>query len=71
MTTAIPTSTETRALALLGQGIEPGIVANSLGVDPSRISQLLSDENFAAQVAELRFENLAKHSMRDNKYDNM
>lgn len=71
MTTAVPTSTETRALALLGQGIEPGIVANSLGVDPSRISQLLSDENFAAQVAELRFENLAKHSMRDNKYDNM
>ena len=71
MTTATPTSTETRALALLGQGIEPGIVANAVGVDASRISQLLSDENFAAQVAELRYENLAKHNIRDNKYDNV
>jgi hypothetical protein len=65
------TSTESRALVLLGQGIAPEVVANSLGITASRISQLLSDEQFAARVAELRFENLAKHNKRDNEYDSI
>ena len=64
-----PTSTEDRALALLGAGIAPGAAAASLGITESRISQLLSDENFASKVAELRFQNLAKHNARDNAYD--
>lgn len=63
--------TESRALKLLGDGIEPNVVAASLGISQSRISQLLSDENFAAQVAELRYKNLAKHTEQDNKYDSM
>jgi hypothetical protein len=63
------TSTESRALTLLGQGIAPEIVANSLGVSPSRISQLISDPEFAAQVADLRFQNLSKHNARDAAYD--
>lgn len=67
----INTSTESRALTLLGQGIPPNIVAASLGVTESRISQLVSDPNFAAEVAELRFNNLQKHNERDNKYDSL
>lgn len=61
--------TESRALSLLGSGIAPHTVAASLGISNSRISQLLSDENFAAQVAELRYKNLAKHNEHDSKLD--
>lgn len=63
--------TESRALKLLGDGIAPFTVAASLGISQGRISQLLSDEVFAAQVAELRYKNLAKHNERDDLYDNM
>jgi len=62
-------ATEERALALLGKGFNPEIVASSVGISVSRISQLLSDANFASQVSELRFKNLSKHSDRDEKYD--
>lgn len=64
-------STEERALTLLGQGIDPSIVASALGVTPSSISQLLSKPEFAAAVAELRFTSLARHSERDDKYDSL
>jgi hypothetical protein len=64
-------STEERALTLLGQGINPEMVASAVGVSISRISQLLSDSEFAAKVSELRFQSLAKHNERDNKYDQM
>ena len=71
MTLASPTSTESRALELLGQGIGPEVVASAVGVTVSTISQLLSDPNFSARVAELRYENLAKHNIRDNAYDEL
>lgn len=61
--------TEERALALLGSGLSPEIVSNAIGVSISRISQLLSEESFAADVARLRFESLNKHNERDNKLD--
>jgi len=67
----VPTSTEDRALALLGSGITPSTVAASLGVSESRISQLLSNDTFAARVAELRYESLQKHNKRDNDYDSL
>lgn len=67
--TTTTTSTESRALALLGQGLGPEVVAAAVGVSTSRISQLLSEPGFAAQVAEARYENLAKHNTRDNAYD--
>lgn len=70
MTNSI-TSTESRALQLLGSGVTPEITAASLGISVSRISQLLSDESFAAQVAELRFKSLMKHNERDASYDTM
>ena len=65
------TSTESRALTLLGQGVGPEMVASALGVSVSRISQLLSDPNFASEVASLRFTNLSKHAERDSKYDSL
>jgi len=71
MTTATPTSTESRALSLLGQGLGPETVASAIGVSVSRISQLLSETEFAASVAELRFKNLSKHNERDNEYDRL
>lgn len=65
------TSTETRALSLLGQGLGPEVVAAAVGVSTSRISQLLSDPEFAAKVAEARYNSLAKHNSRDAAYDAM
>lgn len=69
MTISTTTSTESRALELLGTGISPAMVASAIGVSESRISQLISDPEFSAQVATLRYENLIKHSARDQKYD--
>lgn len=65
------TTTETRALALLGQGIPPSAVANALGVDISRISQLLSNPEFATAVVEKKFEALSKHNERDSTIDSL
>jgi len=64
-------NTEERIVSLLGQGIQPEEVANALGITPARISQLLSDEAFASRVTELRYQNLQKHNMRDNAYDEL
>jgi len=71
MTAPAATATEDRALSLLGSGVQAEQVAAALGVTPARISQLLSDETFANQVASLRYENLQKHNTRDSKYDAM
>lgn len=65
----ITSSTEERAIKLLGSGIKPEQVAMALGVEPSRISQLLSQDEFAVQVAEARYQNLAKHNIHDDKVD--
>lgn len=65
----LDTGTSSRALTLLGQGIPANIVASTCGVTEARISQLISNPEFAAQVAELRFNNLQKHNERDSHYD--
>ena len=65
------TSSESRALTLLGQGINPEMTASAVGLSTSRISQLLSDPEFAAQVADLRYKNLARHNERDLAYDTL
>lgn len=64
-------SSESRALSLLGQGINPEMTASAVGLSVSRISQLLSDPEFAAQVSDLRYKNLAKHNERDAAYDSL
>lgn len=63
--------TEERALKLLGDGFAPEQVASAIGVSPSRISQLLSDDSFSQSVAELRYKTLAAHTERDNAYDSL
>lgn len=65
----LTTSTEERALQLLGSGIAAENVAAALGVTPSRIAQLLSDEEFSKKVETLRYENLQRHNLRDDHYD--
>lgn len=65
------TAAESRALELLGQGVYPEQAAAAAGLTPSRISQLLSQEQFAAAVAERRYESLSKHNARDNEYDEL
>lgn len=65
------TAAESRALELLGQGINPEQTAIAVGISPSRISQLLSDTEFAAAVSERRFTNLSKHNERDSAYDSL
>lgn len=62
-------ATEERALQLLGSGLGPEVVATAVGVTPSRISQLLAQDDFAQAVAELRFKNLQAHNVRDQSYD--
>jgi hypothetical protein len=63
------TTTEDRALSLLGQGCGPELVASAIGVSVSRISQLLSTPEFAERVAALRFASLARHNERDQRAD--
>lgn len=63
--------TKERAAKLLGQGVDQSIVATALGVSPSYITQLLEQEQFAAEVTQLRFINLENATGRDSKYDAM
>jgi len=58
-----------RAQELLGSGVQSSIVAQTLGVTESYISQLLADEVFLRGVVDLRYKALAKHNERDGKYD--
>jgi hypothetical protein len=69
MSVSTTSTTEERAVTLLGQGIPPTVVANTLGVDVSRISQLLADDKFALQVVEKKFEALSKYNQQDNLAD--
>lgn len=71
MTTTANSSTEQRALKLLGIGTPPSAVALALGVEPSRISQLLADEEFSRQVTDLRFVALTRNNERDISIDSM
>jgi transcriptional regulator with XRE-family HTH domain len=60
---------EEKALNLLGAGVQAEQVAAALGVSPSYISQLLSQEDFSAAVSALRYESLQRHNVRDSKLD--
>ena len=71
MSMSTTSTTEERALTLLGQGVPPAAVAAALGVDISRISQLLSDDDFASKVVEKKFEALSKHNERDTAIDSL
>jgi hypothetical protein len=62
---------ETKALTLLGQGFAPAMVASAIGCSESRISQLLSQDEFAESVAAARFKNLSAQTDRDARYDSL
>src|SRR5437899_1397609 len=62
-------SIDSRVLDLLSQGASAAQTAAALGLSESRVSQLLSDERFANQLASNRFEALQKHNERDSKWD--
>lgn len=51
---------------LLGSGLPAETVASAVGCDPSYVSQLLGDDDFAAEVATLRSQALMSHTARDN-----
>lgn len=66
-----PMTTESRALELLGQGLQQSVVAGALGVTEARITQLLSDESFSRQVSERRIQTLTQRTQIDQKYDDL
>lgn len=54
---------------LLGNGLSADTVASAVGCSPSYITQLLSDEDFAADVTALRVTHLSANTARDKKID--
>lgn len=62
---------EERAMKLLGNGVPAPHVASTLGISESRVSQLMSQEEFAAAVVALRYEALAKHNAADSELDEL
>jgi len=56
---------------LLGNGLSNEVVANAVGVHPSYVSQLLSDETFYNEVVELKTKSLVAASARDRGLDSI
>lgn len=56
---------------LLGMNIPANVVATAVGVSESYISQLLSEETFAKEVAELRIAYTTANAARDRNYDSI
>lgn len=59
---------QTKALSLLGQGISPVMVASTLGVSESLISQFISEPRFSEEVTKLKLATLQVQTAIDNKY---
>lgn len=62
---------EEKILNLLGSGVAAEQVATAVGVSPSYISQLISQEEFSTAVSELRYQALQKHNERDTSLDSL
>lgn len=56
---------------LLGNGLSPEVVASAVGCTESYVSQLMSDEAFAAIVIEKRSAALTKNNERDLSIDEL
>lgn len=54
---------------MLGNGLEPGVVASAIGVTPAYISQLLAEPAFALAVSEKRTMELTQAKSIDEKWD--
>lgn len=57
-----------RALSMLGQGVAPVLVASTLGVTESLISQYLAEPRFAEEVTRRKLAALQKQTGVDDKY---
>jgi hypothetical protein len=62
-------ASQDRIKQLLGTGLSAEVVASTIGVHPSYISQLMSEETFYNEVIELRTKTLAAASVRDRGID--
>lgn len=60
-----------RVQNLLGAGLSPEIVANTVGCTPSYISQLMDDEAFAAIVTSKRSASLTGNISRDSSINSL
>lgn len=56
---------------LLSNGLSNEVVATAVGVHPSYISQLMSDEAFSAEVISRRTQTLADVTVRDRSWDGL
>jgi len=65
--TEIVNQLESRAIRLLAAGLSAARVAESLGVDASRISQLLAEDEFKSKLADEKFSLLNRHNEADEK----
>ena len=57
--------------ALLGNGVSPSQAAAAVGCQPSYVSQLLAETDFATEVANLRVNKLQEATQRDSNYDKL
>jgi hypothetical protein len=65
------TTTQTRALKLLVDGVPQNQVAACLGVSESLISQFLAEPDFREELARQKFEILLKHNAQDAALDKL
>lgn len=61
-------TTQSTALKLLGQGISAVMVASTIGVSESLVSQFLADRRFSDEVTKLKLSGLQKQTGIDHKY---
>lgn len=62
---------EDKAINLLCRGISQVDVAKACGVDESRISQLMGDEEFKAKLIDAKFKKYGEQARMDETYDSM
>jgi hypothetical protein len=62
-------STADRIKELLGNGLSNEITATAVGVDPSYVSQLMSDPVFSEEVISKRIQTLSSATVRDRSWD--
>lgn len=56
---------------LLGSGLPNNVVADAVGLSEGAITQMMSDESFAAEVQELKIKTLTEATHRDSKYNSL
>lgn len=65
------TSNEKRIVELMGAGHPPVVVASTLGLSESRISQVVAQAEVAELIAQLRYAELNKYQAIDAEYDSL